>query len=154
MNAGENVLVLCDWPSKASQISGITPLKLGPIVQERDITGAWRRALLALDERAEDGAVLIDDFDDGLEDTVGMDHKLALLEELVSDQSRTVIVVSQVSLRGLTDSLRHSAHVNKCCPTKAQVGAETNIHRGERDDPRAMEASPESLRGRRAAGAG
>ena len=122
VNAGENVLVLCDRPSKASQISGITPLKLGPIVQERDITGAWRRALLALDERAEDGAVLIDDFDDGLEDTVGMDHKLALLEELVSDQSRTVIVVSQVSLRGLTDSLRHSAHVISAARQKRKSG--------------------------------
>ena len=40
-----------------------------------------------------------------------MENKLSLLEELAADQSRTVIVVSGVSVRTLTDSMRHSARV-------------------------------------------
>jgi hypothetical protein len=110
-NTGENVLVLCDKAAKATQLAGITPLKLGPIVEERDFTGTWQRALSDLDARGGDGAVLIDDFDERLGDAHGMDRKLSLLEELVADQTRTVIVLSQVPLRGLTDSLRHSARV-------------------------------------------
>ena len=42
-------------------------------------------ALVALDERTADGAVLIDDFDEELDDGPGMQRKLVLLDELVSD---------------------------------------------------------------------
>lgn len=122
VNAGENVFVLCDRKAKASQVAGMTPLKLGPIVQERDVTGAWRRALFALDESTDDGAVLIDDFDECLDDARGMERKLALLDELVSDQSRTVILVSEVSLRGLTDSMRHAARATSGVREKRASG--------------------------------
>jgi hypothetical protein len=125
LNAGENVFVLCDKTNKASQRAGLTPLQLGPIVQERDLTGAWRRALRAVDERSDEGVVLIDDFDEDLDDARGMEHKLALLDELVSDQSRTVIVLSQVSLRALTDSLRHSARVTTADGQKRMSGQKT-----------------------------
>jgi hypothetical protein len=109
VSAGENVLVLCDRTTKANQVRGTTPLRLGPIVQNPDAKGAWRRALVDLDERTGDGAVLVDDFDEDLDDAHRMDHKLALLDELVSDQSRTVILLSHVSIRGLSDTLRHSS---------------------------------------------
>jgi hypothetical protein len=125
LNAGENVFVLCDKTNKANQLAGLTPLQLGPIVQERDLTGAWRRALRAVDERSDEGVVLIDDFDEDLDDARGMEHKLALLDELVSDQSRTVIVLSQVSLRALTDSLRHSARVTTVNGQKRMSGQKT-----------------------------
>jgi hypothetical protein len=139
VNAGENVLVLCDAANKARQLDGVTPLKLGPIVRDRDFTGAWQRALAELDARAGDRPVLIDDFDERLDDAHATDRKLTLLEELVSDQSRTVIVLSQVSLRGLADSLRHSARVMSAARLKRAAGqtastlpAETPLDRWRR----------------------
>lgn len=108
-NAGQNVLVLCDAASKTKQLDGLTPLALGPIVREPDFKAAWIKALFDLDRKNDDGSVLIADFDDKLDDTRGMKRKLILLEELVSDQSRKVVVLSQVSLRGLSDSVRHAA---------------------------------------------
>ncbi len=106
---GENVLILGEREAKAIRLEGITPLKLGPIVQERDVTRAWRRALVGMDERSDDARVVIDDFDEGLDDAAAMDRKLVLLDELVSDPTRTVILLCSVSIRRLTDSLRHSS---------------------------------------------
>ncbi|HET7220841.1 MAG TPA: cache domain-containing protein [Vicinamibacterales bacterium] len=125
-NAGENVLVLCDPATKATQLAGLTPLLLGPIAQHDDFTSAWRRALSAADAESEDGAVLIADFDEALDDARAMERKLALLDDLVSDQSRRVVVVSQVSLRGLTDSLRHSAVVTAAERRARDRGADGN----------------------------
>ena len=131
-NAGENVLAICDKASMADRLTGMTPLKLGPIVRSSDITGAWQRALLDVDERSEHRAVLIDDFDEGLEDAAAMEHKLALLDELVSDHSRTVILLSQVSIRGLTDSVRYAARV---------ISAGRQAHAAAGQTPSATEAS-------------
>jgi hypothetical protein len=108
VNAGDNIFVLCDEQTKARQIAGTVPLKLGPIARETDVRAAWRKALIGLDRRNQGGAVLVDDFDEDLEDTSMLDAKLALLEELVADPSRTVVLLSQLSPTGLSDSLRQS----------------------------------------------
>ena len=115
-NAGQNVLVLCDPKSKAEQLKGMKPLDLGRIVKQQDFKRAWRDALFDLDRKSDDGSVVIADFDEGLDDTCGMDRKLVLLEELVFDPSRRVVVLSKVSLRGLTDSVRHSAGASSAAP--------------------------------------
>jgi hypothetical protein len=120
LNAGENTLVFCDAATKVEQLKGITPLELGPIVREDDFAAAWRSALAAIDNCSEDGAVVIADFDGGLDNARAMDRKLALLDELVSDQSRRVTVLSQVPLRGLTDSIRHSAAVMAAAARSAE----------------------------------
>jgi hypothetical protein len=111
INAGENVLEIRERTSTPPDREGIRPLKLGPIVHDKDMPRAWRRALLSLDKDTSSGTVLIDDFDDELDDARVMDQKLSLLEELAADQSRTVVVVSGVPTRTLTDSMRHSARV-------------------------------------------
>ena len=69
---GRTLLAICDKASMTDRLTGMTPLKLGPIVRSSDITGAWQRALLDVDERSEHRAVLIDDFDEGLEDAAAM----------------------------------------------------------------------------------
>ncbi len=108
LNAGDNIFVLCDEGTKARQIAGTVPLRLGPIARERDVRAAWRKALIGLDRRnPRGGAVLVDDFDEDLDQTSTLDSKLALLEELVADPSRTVVLLSQLSPTGLSDSLRH-----------------------------------------------
>jgi hypothetical protein len=115
-SAGQNVLVLCDSETKAEQLKGMTSLGLGPIVTQSDFKGAWRKALFELDQESDDGSVLIADFDEDLDDACGMDRKLMLLEELVLDESRRVVVLSRISLRGLTDSVRHSAGASSAAP--------------------------------------
>jgi len=111
INAGENVLEIWDRIPRPPNRDDIQPLKLGPIVHDKDMPRAWRLALLSLDNRAASATVLIDDFDDELDDGRVMENKLSLLEELAADHSRTVIVVSGASVRTLTDSMRHSARV-------------------------------------------
>jgi len=108
-NAGQNVLVLCDAESKEEQLKGFSSLDLGPIVTQQDFKRAWRMALFDVDQKSDDGSVLIADFDEGLDDVSSVDRKLLLLEELVFDPSRRVVVLSKVSLRGLTDSARHAS---------------------------------------------
>ena len=132
VNAGDNIFVLCDERTKARQIAGTSPLKLGPIARNPDMRAAWRKALIELDRRNQGGAVLVDDFDEDLEDTSTLDAKLALLEELVADPSRTVVLLSQLSPTGLSDSLRQST---RGLALKAQEGKE--------GDTRALEASGE-----------
>lgn len=120
-NAGDNIFVLRDEKTKGQEISGTFPLKLGPIVRrafagrkpprqrDADVQLQWRKALIDLDRRDRaGGAVLVDDFDEDLDDTAIMESKLILLEELVGDLSRTVILVSRLSPTGLCDSLRRS----------------------------------------------
>ncbi len=108
INAGENVLEIWDRTPRPPNRDDIQPLKLGPIVHDKNMARAWRLALLSLDKRPGSGTVLIDDFDDELDDGQIMESKLSLLEELAGDQSRTVIVVSSASVRTLTDSMRHA----------------------------------------------
>ena len=111
INAGENVLEIWDRTPKPADRDDMRTLKLGPIVRAKDRARAWRQALLDHDQRAADDTVLIDDFDDDLGDARVVYNKLSLLEELAADQSRTIILVSGVSMRTLTDSVRHSARV-------------------------------------------
>ena len=118
-NAGDNIFVRRDEKTRGQLIKGTLPLKLGQIVRQvsigrrtprqRDeaIQLSWRKALIELDRRDRGAAaVLVDDFDEDLDDAGLMERKLTLLEELVADPSRTVILVSQVSPTGLGDSLR------------------------------------------------
>ena len=137
VNAGDNIFVLCDERTKARQIAGTVPLKLGPIAREKDVRAAWRKALIGLDRRNQGGAVLVDDFDEDLEDTSTLDAKLALLEELVADPSRTVVLLSQLSPTGLSDSLRQSTRglATQCLESK-DGGAPALDASGERPDER------------------
>jgi hypothetical protein len=120
-NAGDNIFVRRDEKTRGQQIKGTLPLKLGAIVRQvsagrrtprqrdEEVQLMWRKALIELDRRDRAGAaVLVDDFDEDLDDAALMERKLTLLEELVADPSRTVILVSQVSPTGLGDSLRGS----------------------------------------------
>ena len=83
----------------------------------------WRKALFDLDRKSSDGSVLIADFDKGLDDVRSMDRKVLLLEELVFDPSRRVVVLSKVSLRGLIDSVRLSAGASSDSAGCARSGA-------------------------------
>jgi hypothetical protein len=115
-NAGQNVLVLCDARSKAEQLKGMPSLDLMPIVKAENFKCVWRKALFDLDRRNGDGSVLIADFDKDLDDLRSMDRKVLLLEELVLDPSRRVVVLSKVSLRGLIDSVHLSAGASSAAP--------------------------------------
>ena len=123
-NAGQNVLVLCDARSKAEQLKGMTSLDLTPIVKADDFKCVWRKALFDLDRKSNDGSVLIADFDKGLDDVRSMDRKLLLLEELVFDPSRRVVVLSKVSLRGLIDSIRLSAGASSAAADAREAALE------------------------------
>ena len=123
-NAGQNVLVLCDARSKAEQLKGMRSLDLAPIVKADDFKCAWRKALFDLDRKSNDGSVLIADFDKGLDDVRSMDRKLLLLEELVFDPSRRVVVLSKVSLRGLIDSVRLSAGASSAAADAREAALE------------------------------
>jgi len=115
-DAGQNVLVLCDARSKAEQLKGMPSLALMPIVKAENFKCVWRKALFDLDRKSGDGSVLIADFDKELDDVRSMDRKVLLLEELVFDPSRRVVVLSKVSLRGLIDSVRVSAGAGSDAP--------------------------------------
>ena len=115
-DAGQNVLVLCDARSKAEQLKGMPSLALMPIVKAENFKCVWRKALFDLDRKSGDGSVLIADFDKDLDDVRSMDRKVLLLEELVFDPSRRVVVLSKVSLRGLIDSVRVSAGAGSDAP--------------------------------------
>ncbi len=151
-NAGQNVLVLCDARSKAEQLKGMRSLNLTPIVKADDFKCAWRKALFDLDRKSNDGSVLIADFDKGLDDVRSMDRKLLLLEELVFDPSRRVVVLSKVSLRGLIDSVRLSAGASSAAPDAREAALERwrRIVKAlvivERRRPKASPATPHEQR--------
>ena len=87
---------------------GYGSAEAGAYCARRNVRAAWRTALIGLDRRNQaGGAVLVDDFADDLEDTRALEWKLTLLEELVADPSRTVVLLSQLSPTGLNDSLRY-----------------------------------------------
>jgi hypothetical protein len=130
INSGENVLEIWDRTPKPTYPNDMRSLKLGPIVRDKDLARAWRQALLDHDKRGAGGTVLIEDFDDDLGDARLVYNKLLLLEELATDQSRTVIMVSGVSMRTLTDSVRHSARVIRGGSEKP-----TNVHSAASSDP-------------------
>ena len=123
-NAGQNLLVLCDAKSKAEQRKGMPSLDLTSIVKADDFRCVWRKALFDHDRKSDDGSVLIADFDKGLDDVRSMDRKVLLLEELVFDPSRRVVVLSKVSLRGLTDSVRLSAGASSTAPDAREAALE------------------------------
>jgi hypothetical protein len=104
-SAGDNLFVLCDADVKAKQIKGTAPLKLGPIAAQADVETEWRTVLLELDQREPSRAVLIDDFDEDLQNPHIMNRKLTLLEELMADPARIVVVLSQLPTTALANSL-------------------------------------------------
>lgn len=104
-SAGDNLFVLCDADLKASEIKGTAPLKLGPIAAKADVEAEWRTVLLELDQREPSRAVVIDDFDEDLQNAPIMNRKLTLLEELMADPDRIVVVLSHLTTTALSNSL-------------------------------------------------
>ena len=105
-NAGDNLFVLCDTATRERQVAGAQPLRLGPLARKPHMEAALRQELLRLGRTDRGEALLIDDFDDDLENGALMDRKLTLLERLASDRSRAVVVLSQLSPTALADSVR------------------------------------------------
>jgi hypothetical protein len=110
-DAGDNLFVVCDADMKAQQIIGAQPLKLGAIGADPAVEVALRRELIRLGRVEPGSAVLIDDFDQDLEDAALMQAKLRLLERLAADRSRVVVVLSQLSPMALADNMRRSGEM-------------------------------------------
>jgi hypothetical protein len=110
LDAGDNVFVRCNDQTTRQQIEGALPLKLGAIAQADDPARAWRRLLIDMDRSDEAvTAVLVDDFDDELDNVTLMDLKLGFMEDLVADSTRAVVVLARHSPSAMADSLRRSA---------------------------------------------
>jgi hypothetical protein len=103
--SGDNLFVLCDPAVMEAQIRGASPLNLGPIVRSDTPEAEWRRALIHIDRGDGDRAILIPDLDAELDNVEAMQRKFALLEELVDNPTRTVVVLSQTPLPVLNDSI-------------------------------------------------
>jgi hypothetical protein len=167
-NAGDNIFVRRDEKTRGQQINGTLPLQLGPIVRQsplprktprqrdEEVQRMWRKALIDLDRQDRMGAaVLVEDFDEDLEDAAVMERKLTLLEELVGDPSRTVVLVSRLSPTGLGDSLRSSggggAAGSPADRWRRLVGAFTVVDwRGREEDAAPAGSSLEVQEGTRA----
>ena len=104
--SGDNLFVVCDRTVMEAQIRGASPLNLGPIVRSENPQAEWRRALMQIDRTDGHRAILIPDLDSDLDDLDLMQRKLALLEELVENPARTVVVLSETPLAVLNDSIR------------------------------------------------
>lgn len=105
--AGANVLILCDDASKiAGQLRDAAILPLGDIASATDANAAWRRALIRIGRDNAGHAVVIPDLDQDLENPDRTHAKLELLDELVNDPVRTVVVLLQNPPSTLQDSLR------------------------------------------------
>lgn len=105
--AGTNVMILCDDSSAlADQLRDTASLTLGPIAGSTDPGSAWRRALMQISRGDAGHAVVITDLDRDLENVDLTRGKLELLDELVSDPARTVVVLMQNPPALLQDSLR------------------------------------------------
>ncbi|HUS22153.1 MAG TPA: hypothetical protein VMZ66_09110, partial [Aeromicrobium sp.] len=110
LNAGDNVFVWCDDRTKQQQVQGAIVMRLGPVAASAHPHQEWRRMLLDMDRNDDSGlAVLVDDFDQDLDNVAAMGLKLKFLEDLAEETtSRAVVVSSLHSARGITDSLRRS----------------------------------------------
>jgi hypothetical protein len=105
--AGANVVILCDDASAlAGQLRDTSSLTLGPIAGSTDASFAWRRALMTLSRGDGRHAVVVTDLDQDLENVDLTGAKLELLDELVADPARTVVVLLQNPPAMVQDSLR------------------------------------------------
>jgi hypothetical protein len=105
--AGDNVLVLCgDAAQMASQFQDVLRLDLGAIVRSADPAADWRAARIRISNADASGAVAIADLMTDLNDVDITWKKLQLLEDLVNDPSRTVVVLVEKSPTVLQDIIR------------------------------------------------
>jgi len=105
--SGDNLLVICDPPAMAARIQGASVLELGAIGRDPNPATAWRHALMKINS-TESGATVVTDIDDDVEDLEITYSKLELLEELVNDPSRTIVVLSKNPPAILSDSVRRA----------------------------------------------
>jgi hypothetical protein len=102
----ENVFVICDAAAQAG-LDQCPTIQLAPFASRPDSEPAWAQLRRDLDRRSKaGGALVVDDFEDGLDDGDAMLTKLRLLEELVADPDWTVIVVSALTPRALSEAFR------------------------------------------------
>jgi hypothetical protein len=92
----------------ASRIQGAAVLELGAIGRDPNPATAWRHALLKIDSTETGGAIVVTDIDDDVEDLEVTYSKLELLEELVNDPGRTIVVLSKNPPAILSDSVRRA----------------------------------------------
>ena len=105
--AGANVLIRYDDSSKlASRLRDMSVLTLGPIARSNDSSAAWRQALMKLSRDDVGHALVITDLDANLDDVDLTRTKLELLEELVNDPTRTVVVLLKTPPATFQDSIR------------------------------------------------
>jgi hypothetical protein len=102
--AGANVLILCNDSSKeADELRDTSPLSLGPIARSGDPSSAWRRALMNI---SRDHALVVKDLDQDLDDVELTRSKLEMLDEVVNDPTRTVVLLLQILPATFQDGLR------------------------------------------------
>jgi hypothetical protein len=105
--AGANVLIRYDDSSKvASRLRDMSVLTLGPIARSDDSSAAWRQALMKLSQDDVGHALVITDLDADLDAVDLTRTKLELLEELVNDPTRTVVVLLKIPPATFQDSIR------------------------------------------------
>ncbi|HEY7171149.1 MAG TPA: cache domain-containing protein [Vicinamibacterales bacterium] len=105
--AGDNVLVLCGNATQMSdQFQDVLKLDLGAIVRSADPVAEWRGARIRISNAEAGRAVAIADLLTDLDDVDTTCRKLQLLEELVNDSSRTVVVLVEKSPAVLQDIVR------------------------------------------------
>ena len=104
---GANVLIRFDDSSKlASRLRDMSVLTLGPIARSTDSSAAWRQALMKISRDDVGHALVITDLDADLDDVDLTRTKLELLEELVNDPTRTVVVLLKTPPATFRDSIR------------------------------------------------
>ena len=105
--AGAHVLIRYDDSSKvASRLRDMSVLTLGPIARAADSSAAWRQALMKLSRDDAGHALVITDLDADLDDVDLTRTKLELVEELVNDPTRTVVVLLKTPPATFQDSIR------------------------------------------------
>jgi hypothetical protein len=90
----------------SDQFQDVLKLELEPIVRSADPVAAWRTARIRISNAEAGRAVAITDLMTDLDDVDITCRKLQLLEELVNDPSRTVVVLVEKSPAVLQDIIR------------------------------------------------
>lgn len=105
-SSGDNLFVVCDPPDRATLAEGAFELHIGRIFNSPTPDQEWVRTLMELDRTEPGRPVLLADFDEHLDDPKLTLRKLAWLEDLASDQTRSVIVLSSASPDLIDHTLR------------------------------------------------
>jgi hypothetical protein len=105
-SAGDNVFVMCNRQAVAGQVGDTSPLALGPLAQGSDARARLAAALLEIDRHEPGRAVLVTDLDSDLKETRVTRRKLALIDDLVTDSARTVVVLAQTPVSTILDTVR------------------------------------------------